>query len=74
MKYLCTNCGEITELTDKIAIHEAPQETNYPFIGLKHVYRIKYFQCPICNELCEIERILVESWKDGKQVTLNTPL
>lgn len=73
MERLCSNCKRKVNVSDK-QIHESHRNEHFPFIGMKHVYQVKYFQCPFCMQLSELESQLIECWKDGKQVPISTPL
>ena len=73
MKRYCSNCKRVNEVADK-DIETAEHKENYPFIGITQVFQIRYYQCPVCMKLCEIERQLIRVLKDGKPVPLDTPV
>ena len=73
MKRYCSNCKRVNEVSEG-DIETAKENKVYPFIGITHVYQVKYYQCPVCMALCEVERQLIECLKDGKPAPLDTPV
>ena len=52
MERLCPKCKKMIQVNE-VDLHTATFNKFYPFINMKHVYQTKYYQCPVCNNLCE---------------------